>query len=89
MFIITYKELIVAVSQPNTLIVCTLRYIMSRQITAEMFAQDSGSVKETTASELLAKIIELSQNDPHDFKLSGQRVNLMLIRRMATKLSRL
>ena len=73
---------------PNTIIVCTLRYIMSRQITAEMFAQDSGSVKETTASELLAKIIELSQNDPHDFKLSGQRVNLMLIRRMATKLSK-
>ena len=53
-----------------------------------MFAEDSGSVKETTASELLAKIIELSQNDPHDFKLSGQRVNLMLIRRMATKLSK-
>jgi len=61
---------------------------MARQITAEMFAEDSGSVKETTPKELLAKIIELSQNDPHDFKLSGQRVNLMLIRRMATKLSK-
>ena len=61
---------------------------MSKQITAEMFAEDNGSVKETSPKELLAKILELSKNDPHDFKLSGQRANLMIIRRMATKLSK-
>jgi len=59
-----------------------------KQITAEMFQTDNGTVKETIPKELLSKILELTQNDPHDFKLSGQRVNLMLIRRMAKKLGK-
>ena len=59
-----------------------------KQITAEMFKEDNGTVKETEPKELLAKILELANNDPADYKLGGQRANLILIRRFANKLSK-
>jgi hypothetical protein len=58
------------------------------KITAEMFSSDDGTVKETNPKELLAKIIELSKNDPKEKYLDGNRANLILIRRFANKLSK-
>lgn len=53
-----------------------------------MFQDDTGAVKEVTSSDLIAKIILLSKNDPKEKYLDGNRANLMLIRRMANKLSK-
>lgn len=58
------------------------------KITAQMFQDDDGTVKEKTPADLIAKIIELSKNDPSEFKPDARRANLMLIRRMAKKLSK-
>lgn len=59
------------------------------KISAQMFQDDDGAVKEKTSTDLIAKIILLSKNDPKDKYLDGNRANLMLIRRMANKLSKI
>ncbi len=59
-----------------------------KRITADMFQFDSGTVREKTPEDLISKILELSKNDPKEYRLDAQRANLMLIRRMATKLFR-
>ncbi len=59
-----------------------------KQITAQMFDEDNGSVKETDPQEIIQKILDLTQRDPNDYKLSAQRVNLMLIRRFTNVLSK-
>lgn len=59
-----------------------------KQITSQMFDEDNGSVKETDPKEIIQKILDLTQRDPNDYKLSAQRVNLMLIRRFTNVLSK-
>jgi len=59
------------------------------RIDAEMFQFDNGSVREKSSDEILSKIVELSKHDPKDYKLDGNRANLMLIRRLAKKLEKL
>ncbi len=59
-----------------------------KRITADMFQFDSGTVREKTPEDILSKIMELSKNDPHKYRLDAQRANLMIIRRLATKLFR-
>jgi hypothetical protein len=59
-----------------------------KQITSQMFKEDNGTVKEKLPKEMVAAILRLANNDPADFKLGGQRANLILIRRFANKLSK-